>query len=232
MVKLFANLLFATVLNLFKGFNCFYNVRLSYGAFLYMLSVGAKQINLRNVTMGNGVTLKDGCSFFNEPEIFGKVNLGRYTSISGPGTRICAEVNEINIGSFCSIASNVIIQEYYHDYRRATTYNILTNIFKAYSEKGEGISKGSINIEDDVWIGSNSVILSGVTIGRGAIIGAGSVVTKDVERYSVVGGNPAKKIRDRFSENTKSNLEKSEWWLWDVAKIRANKDFFILDRSV
>jgi len=106
-----------------------------------------------------------------------------------------------------------------------TTYNINSNIIgeKVDNEK---ISKGPIIIEDDVWIGSNSVILSGVKIGRGSIIGAGSIVTKDVESYSIVGGNPAKFLRKRFDQKTIDKLEESKWWLWDKEKIIRNKKFF------
>jgi virginiamycin A acetyltransferase len=197
---------------------------------LYLLKSKLKDVNLRNAVLGRGVVISNGCGFFNGAEVFGNVEIGQYTSISGPATRICAEVNQVKIGSFCSIASSVVIQEFYHNYNRTTTYNIQSNVLKKEQSEGEKISKGNIIIEDDVWIGSNSIILSGVRIGRGAIIGAGSVVTKDVERYSVVAGNPSKVLRKRFSEETINILEKSEWWLWDAEKIREDKEFFTVDR--
>lgn len=67
-------------------------------------------------------------------------------------------------------------------------------------KESEAITKGPIIVEDDVWIGNNAIILSGITIGKGAIVAAGSVVTKNVEPYSIVGGNPAQLIKYRFSE--------------------------------
>ena len=73
-------------------------------------------------------------------------------------------------------------------------------------ENYEALSKGSIIVEDDVWIGARTVILSGVRIGQGAIIAAGSVVTKDVEPYSIVAGNPAKLIKYRFEDNIRAEL--------------------------
>ncbi|WP_449401090.1 CatB-related O-acetyltransferase [Chryseobacterium wanjuense] len=106
-----------------------------------------------------------------------------------------------------------------------TTYNINSNIIGEPVEN-EKISKELIIIEDDVWIGSNSVILSGVKIGRGSIIGAGSVITKDVEPYSIVGGNPAKILRKRFDQKVIDKLEESQWWLWDKEEIIKNKKFF------
>ncbi|MCL4151837.1 UNVERIFIED_CONTAM: hypothetical protein GTU68_022921 [Idotea baltica] len=82
--------------------------------------------------------------------------------------------------------------------------------------------KGDINIGNDVWIGFNATIMAGVTIGDGAIIATNATVIKDVEPYSIVGGNPAKEIKKRFSENTISKLLKLKWWNWDIEKITRN----------
>lgn len=175
---------------------------------------------------GNQVFINDGVKFYEDPIIFGKVKIGRYTSINGPSTRICSAINTVEIGSYCSIASNVIIQEYYHNVDLVTTYSILSNIFKKSYSKLQITSKGSIVISDDVWIGSNAVILSGVKIGRGAIIGAGSVVTKDVAPYSINAGNPSKLIKMRFKEEDIFYIENSKWWEWSVEQILENEDFF------
>lgn len=89
-------------------------------------------------------------------------------------------------------------------------------------------SKGNIIIGDDVWIGSNSVILSGVTIGRGSIIGAGSVVTMNIPNYSIVAGNPARVIKSRFSNEIVDYLEDLRWWEWDERKIIESERIFNL----
>ena len=81
---------------------------------------------------------------------------------------------------------------------------------------------GSITIGNDVWIGYEAVILSGVTIGDGAIIGTRAVVTKDIPPYTIVGGVPAKPIRRRFDEETVARLEELRWWDWEEEKIRRN----------
>ena len=81
-------------------------------------------------------------------------------------------------------------------------------------------NKGDIVIGNDVWIGYEATILSGVTIGDGAIIGAKAVVTKDVPPYSVVGGVPAKKIKQRFDAETIQKLQQLKWWDWPDEKIR------------
>ena len=159
---------------------------------------------------------------------YGNVKVGKFSSLNGPSTKIVAQINNIKIGSFCSIASGVVIQEYYHKYERLSTF-YMNQYFFNKSFKEDIFSKGDIIIEDDVWIGANCVILSGVTIGRGSIIGAGSIVTKDIEKYSIVGGNPAKVLRRRFSTETIDIVENLKWWTWDIKKIKRNKVLFNLD---
>ncbi|MCB0625276.1 MAG: CatB-related O-acetyltransferase [Saprospiraceae bacterium] len=83
-------------------------------------------------------------------------------------------------------------------------------------------SKGNIVIGNDVWIGYKAVILAGVTIGDGAIVGSHAVVTKDVEPYSIVGGNPAREIRKRFPAAQIDLLLQLRWWDWPAEKITEN----------
>ena len=92
--------------------------------------------------------------------------------------------------------------------------------------KGDITSKGSIVIGNDVWIGAQSILVSGIKIGDGAVIAANSVVTKDVPPYAIVGGSPAKVINYRFSEEIISELANLKWWDWDLAKIKKNRSFF------
>jgi len=112
----------------------------------------------------------------------------------------------LKIGSYCSIAPGVFfLLGGEHDISVISSYPFKVML---YGEKKESLSKGDIVVGDDVWIGRDSKILSGVRIGQGAVIAAGSVVTKDVKPYSIVGGNPAKHIRYRFSENLIEKLLK------------------------
>ena len=82
--------------------------------------------------------------------------------------------------------------------------------------------KGDIHIGNDVWIGYNATIMAGVTIGDGAIIATNSTVIKDVEPYSIVGGNPAQEIKKRFSKEVITKLLELKWWDWDIEKITRN----------
>lgn len=185
-----------------------------------------KNVSLDKAFIGRSVKISEGCCFYEDPIVFGNVEIGRYTSINGPATRIFAKINKIKIGSFCSIASNVIIQEYNHNSKLLTTYDILPHVFNSKNECAY-TSKGDIIIEDDVWIGSTVTILSGVHIGKGAIVGAGSVVVKDVPAYSIVVGNPAKIVKMRFSYQTINKLKELNWTDWSIDKIRENKNIFL-----
>lgn len=167
------------------------------------------------------------CQFREKAYCHGNVKIGRYTTISGPATRIASYLDRIEIGSFCSIASNVVIQGHNHKVDGVTTYFVQKNVFKGTAQ-ADIDSKGPIVIEDDVWIGSGSVILSGVVIGRGSVIGAGSVVTKDIPPYSIAAGNPAKVIKRRFDVGTQQRLEALCWWEWDKERLLANRHFFEL----
>jgi acetyltransferase-like isoleucine patch superfamily enzyme len=109
------------------------------------------------------------------------------------------EKEKLHIGNFVSIAPGAwFILGNNHQTQTLTTYPLWSR-FVAYNPI-DATSKGPIIVEDEVWIGTNALILSGVKIGKGAIVAAGAVVTKDVPPYAIVGGNPAKIIKYRFSD--------------------------------
>ena len=84
------------------------------------------------------------------------------------------------------------------------------------------VNKGDTVIGNDVWIGNGATIMQGIKIGDGAIIGTNSLVTKNVEPYTIVGGNAAKEIRKRFDAQVIKFLLEIQWWNWDLQKITNN----------
>ncbi|WP_164471733.1 CatB-related O-acetyltransferase [Halosimplex salinum] len=134
-------------------------------------------------------------------------------------------VGEISIGNFCAIAPDVRCQAKDHVTNKA---GLQTDFYRDLLDAELGYTAdGPIRIGNDVWIGARSIVLSGVTIGDGAIVAGGSVVTNDVEPYSLVAGVPAEHKRWRFPERIREELLDIEWWTWSDERIRANEEFFV-----
>lgn len=178
------------------------------------------------------ISCGENCRFYDEVTIKagGKVTIGKYTSISGPNTDIVNSIFPIKIGSFCSIARNVSIQEFNHNPENFTTYHIEKNMLDKKVEH-EKISKGPILIGNDVWIGAQCVILSGAVVGDGAIIAANSVVTGNIPPYAIVGGTPAKIIKYRFSQGKINRLLESDWFN-NISKDNYEKYAFELNNNI
>lgn len=132
------------------------------------------------------------------------------------------------IGKFCSISWGVTIGPEEHDFSRLTTHSFLYSLksFKIVQQKYYSPFEKPCNIGNDVWIGSNATILRGVTIGDGAVIGANSIVTKDVPPYSIVVGNPGKIIKYRFEPNIIRQLLELKWWDLPIYVISENAALF------
>lgn len=172
-----------------------------------------------NISVGEGTRI-DQCV------IAGKeISIGNYTSINGPNTAIYAEINKVTIGNYCSIARNVDIQEWNHPIKKLSTSLIKRRVL-GESMIYEIESKGAISIGHDVWIGAQSVILSGANIGNGAIIGANSVVSGNIPPFAIAVGTPAKVIKYRFEPAIIEKISQIEWWHWDTEKLKANMDLF------
>jgi acetyltransferase-like isoleucine patch superfamily enzyme len=135
-----------------------------------------------------------------------KVSVGKKTYGSLNVTDFSSANTKLIIGSYCSIAPGVrFILGGEHQINSISTYPFKVECFGYEREAG---SKGDIIIGNDVWIGVNAIICSGVKVGTGAIIAAGAVVTKDVDPYAIIGGNPAVIIKYRFNENLRQELLK------------------------
>ena len=137
--------------------------------------------------------------------------------------------DKLEIGKFCQIATGVrfIMNGANHAMDGVSTYPFQV-MSKAWSSAPAKIKrKGYTIIGNDVWFGNSATIMQGVKVGDGAIIGTNSLVTKDVEPYSIVGGNPARLIRKRYDEETIEFLLKLKWWDWPLEKITKNLDLII-----
>lgn len=145
--------------------------------------------------------------------------IGRGT-YGNPKIHSWGEGTHLEIGAYTSIADGVqIFLGGEHRVDWITTYPF--NVFWESARRiaGHPQSKGDVIIGNDVWIAADAMILSGVRVGDGAVIAAGSVVAKDIPPYAIVAGNPAKIIRMRFDEATIARLIDIAWWNWDHARL-------------
>ena len=186
---------------------------------IYPRSNDEQIVYLKNVIKNPNIEVGDYTiynDFVHNPADFEKNNVLYHYPING---------DKLKIGKFCSIAcgAKFLFTSGNHTLRSLSTYTFpifyeewgldTKNIRDAWDNKGD------IVVGNDVWIGYEAVILSGVTIGDGAIIGSRAVVTKDVPPYTIVGGVPARAIRKRFDEDTIAKLKALQWWNWDEEKI-------------
>jgi len=143
--------------------------------------------------------------------------LGEYSYISQYSI-----VNTSKIGKFCSIANGSYIGLWEHN-TQVSTHSFYLYEHSGHFVKGcSGYDKDNLEtvLGNDVWVGANAVIMKGVKIGDGAIIGASAVVTKDVEPYSVVAGNPAQVIKYRYSKEDAQWLLQLKWWDFSRDKLK------------
>ena len=182
---------------------------------------GDKEIvYLKDVVTGPNIEIGDYTiynDFVRDPRHFEKNNVLYHYPVNG---------DRLKIGKFCSIAcgAKFLFTSGNHSMQSLSTYTFPI-FYEEWGLDAKDIrsawdNKGDITIGNDVWIGYEAVILSGVTIGDGAIVGARAVVTKDVPPYTIVAGVPARPIRKRFDEETIAKLQALRWWDWDEEKIK------------
>jgi virginiamycin A acetyltransferase len=171
-------------------------------------------ITTPNIIVGDYTMYND---FVSDPAQFEKNNVLYHYPVNK---------DRLIIGKFCSIAcgAKFLLTSANHTLRSLSTYPFPVffeewNLDKKHV-KSAWDNKGDIVIGNDVWIGYEAVVLSGVHIGDGAIIGTRAVVTKDVPPYTIVGGVPAKKIKKRFNKETIKALQQIQWWNWPCDKIQ------------
>lgn len=173
---------------------------------------------------------------FNEFEsnFLRKFMLNKFSIEIGMYSYGCFDKNRIPkntiIGRYCSFSRTAVILNGNHGLGYRSLHPFLYNVKLGVVER-ESIERTSCVIEDDVWLGHNAIVLPSVSrIGRGAVIAAGAVVTKDVPRYAVVAGVPAEVIKYRFSDDVILDIEASEWWTMTKkqfkTKLLSDPDFF------
>lgn len=179
---------------------------------IYPRTNDTQTVYLKNVIDDSSIEVGDYTiynDFVNDPRDFQKNNVLYHYPINR---------EKLVIGKFCSIACSA---KFIFNCANHTLSSLSSYTFPLFFEEWElekkdvaraWDNKGNITLGNDVWVGFEAVILSGVTIGDGAIIGARAVVTKDVEPYTIVGGVPARVIRRRFDDETIEKLLRFRWW--------------------
>ena len=157
------------------------------------------------------------------------VSVGDY-SYGTPDVWHWGEGAKLKIGKFCSFAWDInIFLGGEHRIDWLSSYPFSMFFPEASKISGHPKTKGDIIIGNDVWVGYGATILSGVKIGDGAVIGANAVVSRDVEPYSIVVGNPAKEVKKRFSQETIQKLLEVCWWDYPIEKIIENIELLCSD---
>ena len=189
---------------------------------IYPRTGDKETVYLKDVVTGANIEIGDYTmynDYVHDPRDFEKNNVLYHYPVNG---------DKLKIGKFCSIACGA---KFLFTSANHTMHSLSTYPFPIFFEewgldaqdiRGAWDNKGDIVIGNDVWIGYEAVILSGVTVGDGAIIGTRAVVTKNVPPYTVVGGVPAKPIRRRFDDAAIEKLQALRWWDWDEEKIKRN----------
>lgn len=177
------------------------------------IRTAVKNIIWRKRNPHNGTYIEGPCNI--DLISVGKGTYGPICAIhSGPGGRL-------KIGNWCSIGPEVAFV-FNNEHNTATFSTFPFKVKIAHSQPFEALSKGGITVEDDVWLGYRATVLDGVTIGQGAVVAAGAVVTKDVPPYTIVGGVPATTIRKRFDDETIAKLLELDLSELDEETIKEN----------
>lgn len=188
------------------------------------VSLGAKIDNLS--------VIDKKAKIFSKSKVFNS-SIGAYSYLAGHSSLVYASV-----GKFCSIGPNSAIGLGHHTLTYLSTSSLFTEKKNgtgfSWVEKTNIYPYKRVLVGNDVWIGARVMVVGGVTIGDGAVIAAGAVVTKDVPPYAVVGGVPAKVIKYRFSEDIIRFLESFQWWNLPEEKLKScihlfQKDDFSID---
>ncbi len=175
----------------------------------------------KNVYVHKGAILESPVTLYANCGIRNDVRIGKFTYINNGTTIFYGS----RVGRYCSIGKKCEIGTVDHPIDWLSTSSVSYNMdghfpkFKNTLQQRDFEQTEGVNIGHDVWIGSLVVVKSGLTIGHGAIVAAGTVVTKDIPPYAIMGGVPAKIIRYRFNEETIEKLLQSKWWEREIEEL-------------
>jgi virginiamycin A acetyltransferase len=171
---------------------------------------------VHHVTFGGNNTVPEFCAFSDSTYIGYRTTLGTNNFFGG----------KVTVGKYCQLGRDLAFHPTNHPISYLTTY-INSQLYNGELKSLK--TEKPIKIGNDVWVGHGVIVLAGVTVGDGAILAAGSIVTKDVEPYSIVAGNPAKLIRKRFSESLIEELQNLKWWDKSDEELDFLKPLFFVD---
>lgn len=165
-------------------------------------------------------------------EIDHRISIGEYTyGVSNQTVFLVRANDRVTIGKYCSFAPGVrIFPSGEHNFKLASTFPFYANMMNKGVDR-DTYSKGEIVIGNDVWVGANVLILSGVRVGDGAVLAAGSIVVNNVEPYAIVSGVPATTLQYRFKSEIIQDLLQIKWWDWGEAAVKERVEDFYLDIS-
>ncbi len=161
----------------------------------------------------------DSTAIFRYKSMVSNSKFGKYS-----GLNYGCEVSDTIFGNYTIVAENVKIGPRSHIFTNFSNHDyIYQNQEFVFSDDNKVFGAFMNKIGNDVWIGCNAIVLPGIEIGNGAIVAAGSIVTKSVPPYAIVGGNPARFISWRFEKSEIKKLEETQWYTWPIEKVLLNK---------
>lgn len=184
------------------------------------IKIVAREFEMRRRWRRKGIFVAAGS------RVHPQVEIGAFTRINA-----ASDIAPCSIGSHCAIGGRLVVRSQNHHLNFPNMNGWVQREIVRSSVRVTGEDRGEVVIGHGCWIGDSVIILPGVRVGNGAVIGAGSVVTKSVPDFGVAVGVPAKVVRFRFSPEVIAMLSVNPWWNWTVDQMRARREFFETDLS-
>lgn len=174
----------------------------------------------RNCRIRGRVTLEPHATLGPDCTLYGDIEVGRGTKLN----ENIEVIGEVSFGNYCALAPEIRFQQKNHEINKPAMQSQFYG--RVLDSDLEYMPEDPITVGNDVWIGARAIVLPSVTIGDGAVIGAGSIVTDDVDPYAVVAGVPAERVKWRFSKSIREKLLEFKWWELSEDVLRDHASFF------